>query len=74
MRQKFDKGDLVSVVHSPSETGIILESALVHNGVLYPEECLWHVDEYHCKVKFLATNQTAWVRPKWLRHLSKISQ
>ena len=73
MRQKFDKGDLVTIVHTPHESGIVLESSLVHNGVLNPDEYLWHTDEYHCKIRFFGSDQVIWVRPKWLRHISKIS-
>lgn len=75
MRQTFDKGDLVTVVHNPNEKGIILESSLVLPlSSQYSDDCLWHFDEYHCKVMFLGSDKVLWVRPKWLKHLSKISQ
>ena len=74
VRQTFDIGDLVTITHSANERGVVLQSELVHTGVRYPNECLWHADEYHCKVRFFDTGITRWVRPKWLKHLSKISQ
>jgi hypothetical protein len=74
VRQEFDTGDLVSIVHQNHERGIVLRSELVHNGVMYPNEQKWHNDEYHCKVRFFDTGITRWVRPKWLKHLSKISR
>ena len=76
MRQKFDVGDLVALTLGPDEKrdrGIILETALINNHMKSPEQHYWHVEEYHCKVRFL-TGEDRWVRAKWLHHLSKKTQ
>jgi hypothetical protein len=74
MRQKFDIGDLVRVTHPEGADGIILETKLINKNMLKPEDWLWHPEEYNCKVQFLHSSQASWVRAKWLKHLSKISE
>ena len=76
MRQKFQVGDLVSLTIGPDgskDRGIILETAMINHTVKVPADCRLHVDEYHCKVRFL-TGEDRWVRAKWLNHLSKKKQ
>ena len=73
MRQTFQVGDLVSLTIGPDgqrDRGIILETARLNNSIILPEDYYMHVDEYHCKIKFL-TGEHRWVRAKWLHHLSK---
>ena len=72
MRQKFDVGDLVRMKQSENQ-GIIIETEPINRNIKYPEAALWHTDEYKCKVQFIATSETKWIRAKWLEHLSKIS-
>tara|TARA_Y100000310_G_scaffold289384_1_gene315746 strand:+ start:200 stop:424 length:225 start_codon:yes stop_codon:yes gene_type:complete len=74
MRQVFDIGDLVQIEHPEGKRGIVMETKLLNQNITKPEEWSWHPDEYTCKVKFLHSKDTKWVRAKWLKHLSKISQ
>ena len=74
MRQKFDIGDLVQVNHPVDKTGVIVETKLINDNITQPEEWSWHPDEYHCKIKFLHSPETKWVRAKLLTHLSKINE
>ncbi len=74
MRQRFDIGDLVQIEHPTGSRGIVLETRLLNAHMTNPEHWIWHPDEYSCKVKCLRTKDTRWVRAKWLRHLSKISE
>ena len=74
MRQRFDIGDLVQVQHPDGSTGIVLEKRLLNKNMTKPEEWVWHTDEYTCKVQFLNSPKSTWVRAKWLKHLSKINQ
>ena len=73
MRQRFDVGDFVQVTHPAGEQGIIIEKQPINKNIKYPESTLWHPDEYKCKVKFVTSSETKWVRAKWLEHLSKKS-
>ena len=72
MRQRFDIGDLVQV-HKHGR-GLVMETRLLNANMTKPEEWIWHVDEYTCKVKLLQSSEITWVRAKWLKHLSKINQ
>ena len=74
MRQKFDIGDLVQVTHPEGRSGIILEARLINAHMINPEKQFWHPEEYNCKVQFLHDSKASWVRAKWLKHLSKISE
>jgi len=74
MRQTFDVGDLVQVRHPEGSRGIVLETKLINNRVSYPDKLAWHPDEYKCRVQFIDTPDTRWVRAKWLEHLSKINE
>jgi hypothetical protein len=75
MRQKFDIGDLIEVSYptDAAKRGIVLETRIINNRAL-DIRSHWHVDEYKCKVKFIGeeTAPPAWVRAKWLKHVSKI--
>ena len=75
MRQKFDIGDLIEVSYPADDAkrGIVLETQIINNHAL-DERTHWHVDEYKCKVKFIGeeTSPPAWVRAKWLKHVSRI--
>ena len=76
MKQTFEVGDFVSLTLGPDgkrDKGIILETKLLHNSLTIPEDYYCHVDEYHCKIRFL-TGEDRWVRAKWLNHLSKKTQ
>jgi len=73
MKQRFEVGDFVSLMLGPDgdrDKGIILETKLLNNSLNIPEDYYCHVDEYHCKIRFL-TGEDRWVRAKWLNHLSK---
>lgn len=73
MRQKFDVGDFVKTTHTGA-SGIVLKTEPINNGIQYPESTRWHPDEYRCKVKFISgSDETRWVRAKWLKHISKIN-
>lgn len=75
MRQKFDIGDLIEVSYPLSghnKRGIVLETQIINNHLL-DDRSHWHVDEYKCKVRFLGEEHPAWIRAKWLKHISKIS-
>ena len=74
MRQTFDIGDLVVLEHSKGKSGIVLEKKLINAHMINPNDWLWHPEEYNCKVQFLETSKASWVRAKWLKHLSKISE
>ena len=76
MRQKFDVGDLVEVVHPMNGArGIVVDTRPINTSIRYPEDLKWHPDEYKCKVQFINnTEETKWVRAKWLLHLSKIDE
>jgi len=75
MRQKFDIGDLVKVEYPVDKTGVVLETKLINSIVqMDTEPWTWHPDEYRCKIKFLNSPETKWVRAKMLSHLSKINE
>ena len=74
-RQKFDIGDLVEFdLGGQFQRGLILDKKTINPN--YNTERTYHVDEYHCKILILNTEegkQTSWVRAKWLKLLSKSS-
>ncbi len=75
MRQKFDVGDLVEVVHPmEGDRGIVIDTKPINTSIPYPKNLKWHPDEYKCKVQFINKMETKWVRAKWLSHLSKIDE
>lgn len=73
MRQKFDIGDLVLVNPPVDKAGVIVETKLLNAHLDETREWYWHHDEYSCKVQFLNSTETTWIRAKMLSHLSKIS-
>ena len=74
MRQTFDVGDFVKTTHPDGEYGIVLQTDPINNNIKYPEKTPWHPDEYRCKVRFISSSETKWVRAKWLKHISKITE
>ena len=74
MRQKFDIGDLVLVDPPVDLPGVVVETKLLNNAFDHPSPWEWHHDEYSCKVKFLHSPETKWIRAKMLSHLSKINE
>lgn len=77
MRQEIDTGDLVQVTtgfgrNEQVRTGYVLESKAINP--IYNTDRKFHPDEYHCKVQFInGEEETRWIRPKWLKILSKAS-
>jgi|TARA_Y100000287_G_scaffold185914_1_gene190725 hypothetical protein len=75
MRQVFDVGDFVKISRSfpSSDKGIVLKTELINAHMLEPDQWVWHVDEYRCKVQ-LFSGSSQWVRAKWLEHISKATK
>ena len=76
MRQKFDVGDLVKITLSKEgdkDRGIILQTKLINEHIEKQDYKFWHTDEYRCRIRFLSTGESSWVRAKWLKHISKKS-
>ena len=74
MRQKFDIGDLVLVDPPVDQAGVVVETRLINVQNKHPQPWKYHHDEYSCKVKFLDSSETRWIRAKLLSHLSKIDE
>tara|TARA_B100000214_G_scaffold268036_1_gene198804 strand:- start:11514 stop:11741 length:228 start_codon:yes stop_codon:yes gene_type:complete len=72
-RQIFDIGDLVKICHPVNKAGVVLETKLISERT-HPHDHAWHPDEYRCKIQYLNSRATTWVRAKMLVHLSKINQ
>ena len=73
MRQKFDVGDLVYCRINQDwacPPGIIIQKSLINANMLKPEEWIWHVDEYRCRVRF-TDGEDIWLRAKWLEHVDE---
>ena len=73
MRQKFDVGDLVYCPRLMQEgqiPGLVIQKSLINNHMINPDDWVWHVDEYHCRVRFVNGDER-WVRARWLEHLEK---
>ena len=73
MRQKFDVGDLVYCPRLKQEhqiPGLVIQKSLINNHMINPDDWVWHVDEYHCRVRFVNGDER-WVRARWLEHLEK---
>ena len=73
-RQSFDIGDLVEFEDGRSRRqGLVLEKKPINSNFKNFPGREYHVDEYHCKVKFIDddTDSTRWVRAKWLKLLSQ---
>ena len=73
MRQKFDVGDLVYCPRLTQEDqipGLVIQKSLINNHMINPDDWVWHVDEYHCRVRFV-NGDDRWVRARWLEHLEK---
>ena len=68
MRQKFDVGDIVEYNNL---LGLVVESRPIREE---HDNRKFHVDEYRCKVRFFKHKDAQWVRAKWLKHISKISE
>ena len=68
MRQKFDVGDIVEYNNLK---GLVIESQSILKD---NNNRKFHVDEYRCKVRFFGVDDPKWIRAKWLKHISKISQ
>ena len=76
MRQRFDVGDLVYCPRLRQEDqvpGLVVQKSLINNHMINPDEWIWHVDEYRCRVRF-ANGDERWVRAGWLEHLEKSSK
>lgn len=74
MRQKFDVGDLVLVDPPVDRAGVVIETKLINIQTEHPKPWKYHQDEYSCRIKFLHSPETKWIRAKLLSHLSKISE
>ena len=73
MRQRFDVGDLVYCPRLRQEDqvpGLVVQKSLINNHMTNPDEWIWHIDEYHCRVHFV-NGDDRWVRARWLEHLEK---
>ena len=73
-RQSFDIGDLVEFEDGRSRRqGLVLEKKPINSKFKNIPGREYHVDEYHCKVKFIddEATSTTWVRAKWLKLLSQ---
>ena len=73
-RQKFDIGDLVEFEDGRSRRqALVLEKKPINSTFKNIPGREYHVDEYHCKVKFIDddTDTPRWVRAKWLKLLSQ---
>ena len=70
MRQQFDVGDIVEYINLK---GFVIESQPIIKFNSSPGRKL-HLDEYRCKVQFFGSEEPRWIRAKWLKHISKISQ
>lgn len=72
MRQKFDIGDLVycpRLKEDDQVPGLVVNKRLINNHMINPDEWIWHLDEYHCRVRFV-NGDDRWVRARWLQHLT----
>jgi len=72
MRQKFDIGDLVycpRLKEDDQVPGLVVNKRLINNHMINPDEWVWHLDEYHCRVRFV-NGDDRWVRARWLQHLT----
>ena len=74
MRQEFDIGDLVLVDTPVDKAGVVVETKLINIQNKHPQPWRYHKDEYSCKIRFLHSKETKWIRAKLLSHLSKINQ
>tara|TARA_Y100000310_G_scaffold330482_1_gene402194 strand:+ start:47 stop:265 length:219 start_codon:yes stop_codon:yes gene_type:complete len=70
MRQKFDIGDIVEYNNLK---GLVLECKQIAKRKADVER-EFHVDEYRCRVHFFGSDDPQWIRAKWLKHISRISQ
>jgi len=73
-RQIFDIGDLVEIYDGRSRRqGLVLDKKPINSTFKNIPGREYHVDEYHCKVKFIDDDpvSTRWVRAKWLKLLSQ---
>ena len=72
-RQPFDIGDLVEIYDGRSRRqGLVLDKKPINSNFKNIPGREYHVDEYHCKVRFIDDGEdTRWVRAKWLKLLSQ---